>query len=116
MLFLPHHLFLGSDEDRRDSGGFLKVQANYAPESLKRASSVAAQQVPSIQPGTEATTAASAFAGAATVPIRLGVIGVGTMGQEHAWLSPAPGLKAGWGDGAQAKTGLEVASDFACKC
>src|SRR5687767_490094 len=118
MLFLPHHLFLGSDEDMKEIAAALqKVQADYAPESLKQGGSVAAKQVPSIPiHAPEATASVLALAESATRPIRFGVIGVGTMGQEHASvIASNPALKLVGVTDAQVKTGRKVASDFACK-
>jgi dTDP-4-amino-4,6-dideoxygalactose transaminase/predicted dehydrogenase len=118
MLFLPHYLFLGSDEDMKEIAAALqKVQASYAPDILKRAISVATQQVVSAPiEAPEQTATMPAIAEAAKRPIRFGVIGVGTMGQEHASvIARNPALKLVGVTDAQVKTGRKVASDFACK-
>jgi len=108
MLFLPHEIFLGSDEDMREvAAAFAKVQSRYQPnhQSLRREAVVATRPV---EVPVAATTEATA--------IRFGVIGLGIMGQEHARVIASNALLnlVGVTD-IQPKTGRAVAADLQCR-
>jgi len=77
MLFLPHNVFLGSAEDTKDlAGAFSKVQKQFQPQTVRvRQRPTESTRVPVMS---EPTPASSADA------IRIGIIGVGVMGREHA--------------------------------
>lgn len=110
MIFLPHHLFLGSGADMKEiAAAFLKVQKNYAPEAVKISSAPVATQV-------QAKVAMPVASTATEKPVRLGIIGVGAMGREHASaINANPALKLAAVTDVQAKTGREVASEYGCK-
>lgn len=119
MLFLPHTLFLGTEADMREiAAAFRKVQMNYAPESVKEVRASAELAGVSAKPAVvvETKVATPAPLSAPLKPIRFGVIGVGTMGREHASVIAAnPALKLVGVTDAQARTGRKVASDYGCK-
>ena len=112
MIFLSHHLFLGSEADMREiAAAFLKVQRNYAPESVKISSAVTP-----VAPQVQTKFAMPVASTATEKPLRLGVIGVGAMGREHAATIKAnPALKLAAVTDVQAKSGREVASEYGCK-
>ena len=119
MLFLPHNIFLGSETDMKEvAAAFVKVQANYAPESLKRARSETSEPAgPAVLAPVPVSPASSpGFASKPAKPIRFGVIGVGVMGQEHAnVISSIPTLQLVAVTDAQSKAGRKVAAEFGCK-
>jgi dTDP-4-amino-4,6-dideoxygalactose transaminase/predicted dehydrogenase len=118
MLFLPHHLFLGSEADISEvAAAFLKVQMNYAP-TIERQTRAGDEQ-PSASdrwlPAKIATAVESSSSFAAK-PIRFGVIGVGIMGQEHARvISSSSSMKLVAISDAQPKVASKVADDFGCE-
>ena len=112
MIFLPHHLFLGSEADMKEiAAAFAKVQKNYAPETVKKISAATEAVAEPV-----ATTVALPVPSAPVNPIRLGIIGAGTMGREHASAISANSMfkLAGITD-VQARIGREVASEYGCK-
>lgn len=117
MLFLPHYLFLGTDSDMRElAAAFVKVQTNYAPESVRQVRAI--HPVGDAKPAVVSSTVAASPAanGAARKPIRFGVIGVGTMGREHASVIAAnPALKLCGVTDAQARISRQVAAEYGCK-
>ena len=115
MMFLPHNVFLGSDADMRElAGAFSKVQANYAPSAARAKQPVA----PLAQPAPAVTTARALTptAVAEVKPLRVGIVGVGVMGQEHAnVVSAISTLRLAAVTDAQAKSGRKVAEQLGCK-
>ena len=116
MLFLPHHLFLGSQSDMTEiAAAFRKVQTNYAPESIRQVRT-SADQVPVAAPQSAPAGPPAAQPAAHGQPIRCGIIGVGIMGQEHAAaIVSHPALKLVGVTDAQPKTGRQVASANGCE-
>ena len=87
MLFLPHEIFLGSDDDMREvAAAFVKVQSRYQPGGQSRRREAVTQSADSGAAGVGATRpgAVPVPATAKGTAIRFGVIGLGNMGQEHA--------------------------------
>ena len=85
MVFLPHEIFLGTDADMGElAAAFMKVQARYRPKGSPRtvvdSRQPARSQAP--KPVSDANVAASAKSNSKR--LRMGVIGLGAMGQEHA--------------------------------
>jgi dTDP-4-amino-4,6-dideoxygalactose transaminase/predicted dehydrogenase len=111
MMFLPQNLFLGSEADMRElASAFEKVQRNYAPEGVRKApaKTVVANVV-------QSAPAADVPIGPAVQPIRIGIIGVGVMGREHATVVGAnPNLKLTAVADSFAKNARAVAGDFGC--
>ncbi|HEX6044652.1 MAG TPA: DegT/DnrJ/EryC1/StrS family aminotransferase [Pyrinomonadaceae bacterium] len=113
MLFLAHDIFLGSDSDMQEvAAAFAKVQARYntsgAKFTLHEVVRPAAPAAVETRPAPVATAAAKR--------IRFGVIGLGTMGQEHARVIRAnPLLALAAGTDAQPSTGRKVAADLGAK-
>lgn len=110
MLFLAHDIFLGSEADMGEvAAAFAKVQARYNAKGEKRVvKEVAAPRAPEVKLQPVAATSAKR--------IRFGVIGLGTMGQEHARVIAAnPLLDLAAGTDAQPNTGRKVAADLGCK-
>lgn len=112
MLFLAHDIFLGSEADMGEvAAAFAKVQARYNPKGVKRAAPEAAAEQPAVA-AAEVRPALSTSA----KQIRFGVIGLGTMGQEHARVIRAnPLLHLAAGTDAQPNSGRKVAADLGCK-
>ena len=116
MLFLPHEIFLGSDQDMREvAAAFVKVQSRYQPGGQSRRREAVTQSadpaVVATRPG-EVPVAATVKATA----IRFGVIGLGIMGQEHAKVIESnPLLNLVGVTDVQAKTGRAVAADLQCR-
>jgi dTDP-4-amino-4,6-dideoxygalactose transaminase/predicted dehydrogenase len=105
MLFLPHEIFLGNDDDMREvAAAFVKVQSRYQPGGQSRRREAATQSADRVVP-----VAATAEATA----IRFGVIGLGIMGQEHAKvIASNPLLNLVAVTDIQPKTGRAVAADL----
>jgi len=112
MVFVAHNLFLGTEADMRElAAAFVKIQQNYAPGAARSGSRVVSDSAPA----TMAPAPVSQPVAAQRL-IRVGVIGVGLMGKEHASVIAAnPALKLVGVSDAQPKTGRQVASDFGCK-
>lgn len=108
MLFLPHEIFLGTAEDMKEvAAAFVKVQSRYNAAGVKR-------KVQEIAPSPELKVATVATASAK--PIRFGVIGLGTMGQEHARvIASNPLMTLAAATDAQPTVGRRVAADLRCK-
>ena len=108
MLFLPHEIFLGSAEDMKElAAAFIKVQSRYNAAGVKRT-------VQEVAPAPELKVAAVAAASAK--PIRFGVIGLGTMGQEHARVIRSNALMTlAAATDAQPNVGRRVAADLGAK-
>ena len=111
MLFLPHNLFLGNDADMRElAAAFLKVQKNFAPEAVKRRE--IAQPAPETAPVRVAAEPVAVTAKA----IRVGIVGVGVMGQEHArTIASNGGLRLTGVADVQQKNARTVAAELGCK-
>lgn len=110
MLFLPHNLFLGSAADMQElAAAFVKVQRNFAPEAVR---AVRREPAPVVAPAPVVEVAPIA----ATKPVRVGVIGVGVMGQEHArTIAANTALQLTGVADAQQQNARDVASEFGCK-
>lgn len=109
MLFLSHDIFLGDDSDMQEvAAAFRKVQTRYNAKGVKRQVEAPAAVVPEVRPAPVAVASAKR--------IRFGVIGLGTMGQEHARVIKSNALfeLAGATD-AQSGAGRKVAADLGCK-
>lgn len=111
MLFLAHDIFLGDDSDMQEiAAAFRKVQTRY--QSKPGAQGVKRQVE---APVVTREVRPAPVAAAAAKPIRFGVIGLGTMGQEHARVIKSNALfKLAGATDAQA-SGRGVASDLGCK-
>ena len=109
MLFLAHDIFLGSESDMGEvAAAFAKVQARYNASGVKR-------KIEAPQPAAEVRPA-PVLATAGAKQVRLGVIGLGIMGQEHARVIKSnPLLKLAGATDAQPNTGRKVAADLGCK-
>jgi dTDP-4-amino-4,6-dideoxygalactose transaminase/predicted dehydrogenase len=115
MLFLPHDIFLGTATDMEEvAAAFIKVQARYQPTASGRKVGAATQPVASPAPAAVAPEV-KPLATAKANAIRFGVIGLGTMGQEHARTIASNSLTnlVGVTD-IQPKTGRKVAADLHC--
>jgi dTDP-4-amino-4,6-dideoxygalactose transaminase/predicted dehydrogenase len=114
MIFLPHNLFLGSNADMKElAAAFVKVQRNYAPEGIRsRLAQTPALAAPvPLRAQTVAVPATSSVQ-----PVRVGIIGVGVMGREHATVVAAnPALKLTAVADAVPKNARTVAGEFACR-
>ncbi|HKR61716.1 MAG TPA: DegT/DnrJ/EryC1/StrS family aminotransferase [Pyrinomonadaceae bacterium] len=113
MMFLPHNLFLGSEADMKElAGAFEKVQRNYAPEGVRR---IAGKDIPVSDLAPAPIPTVSVSTATAVQPVRLGIIGVGVMGREHASVVAAnPNLKLTAVADAFAKNARTVAGEFGC--
>ncbi len=83
IIYLPHHLFLGTKRDMSEiAAAFRKIEAHYNVSrqrhrpATRQQSSPPATSVPSADLNADITVAER--------PIRVGIIGIGFMGQEHA--------------------------------
>ncbi len=113
MMFLPHNLFLGSDADMKElAAAFVKVQRNYAPEGVRNRQlkrQLSAAPVPVVH-------SVAVPATNAVQPVRVGIIGVGVMGREHATVVAAnPALKLAAVADAMPKNARTVAGEFGCR-
>ena len=114
MVFLPHEIFLGTASDMREvAAAFMKVQARYQSQSGPRRTPVdsrrpAVSQAP--KPSSEANVAAVAKSNAKRM--RVGVIGLGAMGQEHARVIAANPLMSLAAVTDVQPAGRKVAADF----
>ena len=119
MLFLPHEIFLGSDEDMREvAAAFVKVQSRYQPGGQSRKREVVTQSADSTVPAVVATrpVEASVASTAKATAIRFGVIGLGIMGQDHARvIASNPRLQLVGATDIQPKAGRAVAADLQCR-
>jgi predicted dehydrogenase len=115
MLFLPHNIFLGSESDMKElAAAFVKVQMNYAPDGVKKRRQVT-QQV-AIQAPTPAVQISAPAVATVAKPVRVGIVGVGVMGQEHASVVAAnSALKLTAVADAQQKNARTVAAQFGCR-
>lgn len=108
MIYLPHPLFLGSESDMTEvAAAFRKVQAHYrgSVQSTGQPSVLAAAATPVVQ--------APAVVPAKT--LRVGVIGVGAMGRQHAEvIRKIRGLSLAGVADQQAEAAVKAAADFAC--
>ena len=113
MLFLPHHIFLGTDADMREiAAAFAKVQIRYQPGAVRRKSEVASPKPSSLTVPQHATPVASSKVDR----IRFGIIGLGIMGQEHAKAIAAnPLLNLVAVTDVKSKTGRQIGADLHCK-
>ena len=113
MLFLPHHIFLGTDADMREiAAAFAKVQVRYQPGAVRRKSEVTSPKPSSLTIPEHATPVASSKVDR----IRFGIIGLGIMGQEHAKAITAnPLLNLVAVTDVKSKTGRQIGADLHCK-
>jgi predicted dehydrogenase len=116
MLFLPHEIFLGSDEDMREvAAAFVKVQSRYQPKGQSRRREALIHAADSTAPAVVATRSREVPV-AKTKAIRVGVIGLGIMGQEHARIIASnPLLNLVGVTDVQPKTSRAVAADLQCR-
>lgn len=109
IIFLPHSVFLGGEAELQDiSAAFRKVQAHYggAKQSTSLASMVAAESFP-LAPAARTVVAKT---------IRVGIIGMGTMGRQHADVIRRMGTFSLNGvTDQQASTAQKAAVDYACR-
>ncbi len=114
MMFLPHNLFLGSDADMKElAAAFVKVQRNYAPEGVRKRRSETAPLATPVPVGAESVAVP---ARSAVKPVRVGIIGVGVMGREHATVVAAnPALKLAAVADAVPKNARTVGGEFGCR-
>jgi predicted dehydrogenase/dTDP-4-amino-4,6-dideoxygalactose transaminase len=112
MIFLPHEIFLGTDADMKEiAAAFMKVQARYRSEgSRRRVVEPRQATVSSPAPQREATVAAMAKSNSKR--LRVGVIGLGAMGQEHARVIAANPLMSLTAVTDVQSTARKVASDY----
>ena len=112
MMFLPHNLFLGNEADMRElAGAFRKVERNYAPEHVSRAIREEAPVSDAARPLASVNIPATT----AVQPVRVGIIGVGVMGREHAAVVSAnSNLKLAAVADSFSKNAKAAAGDFGC--
>lgn len=117
MLFLPHEIFLGSDEDMREvAAAFVKVQSRYQPGGQSRKREAVIQSADSTAPVVIPTRPSKVPVAANATAIRFGVIGVGIMGQDHARvIASNPLLKLVGVTDIQPKTGRAVTAELQCR-
>jgi dTDP-4-amino-4,6-dideoxygalactose transaminase/predicted dehydrogenase len=118
MLFLPHEIFLGTAEDMKEvASAFIKVQSRYQSKDLKRP--VREVTRPDVSPALREVSnevRVTPLATASAKPVRFGVIGLGTMGQEHARVIAAnPLMNLVAATDAQPSFGRKVAAELRCK-
>jgi dTDP-4-amino-4,6-dideoxygalactose transaminase/predicted dehydrogenase len=111
IIYLPHPLFLGSEADMAEIAAiFRKVQAHYKP-TAPRQPQLAPTQHP--RPISAKTPAA---ADVNNKPVRFGIIGIGSQGQQHAAvLSRHPGSSLVAISDAQEQPGRTVAAELGCR-
>jgi predicted dehydrogenase/dTDP-4-amino-4,6-dideoxygalactose transaminase len=116
LIYLPHHLFLSDEQGMADiAGAFAKVQAHFAP-SARPMPRVERSQPAAHAPQATHTPAAPARSEAKEQPIRVGIIGVGMMGRQHAAvISRIPTLKLAAVADARAEAAQSVGGEFGCR-
>jgi predicted dehydrogenase/dTDP-4-amino-4,6-dideoxygalactose transaminase len=115
MIYLPHHLFLGSEADVQEiAAAFLKVQRHYAPAALP-SRAAGAKPVSHLALPQMKTQATAAEVNTPARIIRIGIVGVGSMGMTHlgAITANARFHLAGVAD-PRAEVAQEVAERFKC--
>lgn len=112
MLFLPHEIFLGSAEDMKEvAAAVVKVQSRYNSKGVMKRS---VEEVS--KPADEPVLTVAPVAAASAQPIRFGIIGLGTMGQEHARVIASNSLmNLVAATDAQPSLGRKIAAELRCK-
>ena len=120
LIFVPQPALLCSERDIEEvAAAFRKVSAHYAPESMQRMGqgmAVSAPELPDAVPGGAQPLNHSA-AWQVVSPIRLGIIGAGVMGRQHAdAIARAPRWQLQAVADSQPEAAQRFATDRQCRC
>ena len=117
MLFLSHELFLANAADMDEvAAAFRKVQSKYQSKpSMRRVAEVRPAVVQPSTNGKGELKAEAAAASASSKRIRVGVIGLGAMGQEHARVIASNALMELAAVTDARPNGRKVAADLGCR-